>query len=193
MTVEGNTWLFKNKKHGMMSAAASLGMIMLWNVDEGFTQIDKYLYSTDEFVKAGAHSRCRRAERRRRNEVDPALALLSENIDSGNCSIRCASCLGLGIAYAGSAREDVSELLIPVVSHADDNADIQEVAYAGLGLGMVEVGTCDDEAGSVLMQRLMESSETELDSTCSRFLALGLGLLYLGYVLLGFQSAGTNN
>ncbi|KAJ0404772.1 hypothetical protein P43SY_005596 [Pythium insidiosum] len=180
MTVEGNTWLFKNKKHGMMSAAASLGMIMLWNVDEGFTQIDKFLYSTDEFVKAGAILGVGVLSAGVRNEVDPALALLSENIDSGNCSIRCASCLGLGIAYAGSAREDVSELLIPVVSHADDNADIQEVAYAGLGLGMVEVGTCDDEAGSVLMQRLMESSETELDSTCSRFLALGLGLLYLG-------------
>lgn len=180
LTAENSTWLYKNKKHGMMSAAASLGLVMLWNVDEGFTQIDKYLYSDDEYVKAGAILGVGVLSAGVRNEVDPALALLSENIDSGNCSIRCASCLGLGIAYAGSAREDVSELLIPVVSHADDNADIQEVAYAGLALGMVEVGTCDDEAGSVLMQRLMESSDTELDSTCSRFLALGLGLLYLG-------------
>lgn len=181
MTPEGNTWLYKNKKHGMMSAAASLGLIMLWNVEEGITQIDKYLYSGDEFVKAGAILGVGIVSAGIRNECDPALALLSEHIDSGNCSIRCASCLGLGIAYAGSAREDVSELLIPVVSHADENADIQEVSYAALALGMVEVGTCDDEAGSVLMQRFMESSDAELDSSCARFLALGLGLLYLGY------------
>ncbi|GMF59429.1 unnamed protein product [Phytophthora fragariaefolia] len=177
MTPEGNTWLYKNKKHGMMSAAASLGMIMLWNVEEGITQIDKYLYSGDEYVKAGAILGVGVVSAGIRNDCDPALALLSEHIDSGNCSIRCASCLGLGIAYAGSAREDVSELLIPVVSHADENADIQEVSYAALALGMVEVGTCDDEAGSVLMQRLMESSDAELDSSCARFLALGLGLL----------------
>ncbi|KUF87302.1 26S proteasome non-ATPase regulatory subunit 2 B [Phytophthora nicotianae] len=180
MTPEGNTWLYKNKKHGMMSAAASLGMIMLWNVEEGITQIDKYLYSGDEYVKAGAILGVGVVSAGIRNDCDPALALLSEHIDSGNCSIRCASCLGLGIAYAGSAREDVSELLIPVVSHADENADIQEVSYAALALGMVEVGTCDEEAGSVLMQRLMESSDAELDSSCARFLALGLGLLYLG-------------
>ncbi len=43
MTTEGNAWLYKNKDHGMMSAAASLGTILLWNVEEGLTQVQ---YST---------------------------------------------------------------------------------------------------------------------------------------------------
>ncbi|ETV80823.1 hypothetical protein H257_06289 [Aphanomyces astaci] len=180
MTVEGNGWLYKNKEHGMTSAAASLGLLMLWNVEEGITAIDKFLYSGDPHIKAGAILGVGIVSSGIRNECDPALALLSEHVDSGNCSIRCASVLGLGIAYAGSSRDDVSELLIPVVSHADENADIQEVSYAALALGMVEVGTCDEEAGSVLMQRLMESTDAELDSSCARFLCLGLGLLYLG-------------
>jgi len=30
MTEENNKWLYKNKEHGMLSAAASLGMILLW-------------------------------------------------------------------------------------------------------------------------------------------------------------------
>ncbi|CAM9618503.1 unnamed protein product [Phaeothamnion confervicola] len=47
VTPEGNTWLYKNKEQGMMSAAASLGMILLWNVEEGLTQIDKFLYSSE--------------------------------------------------------------------------------------------------------------------------------------------------
>lgn len=46
--------MYKNKEHGMMSAAASLGMLLLWNVDEGLSQIDKYLYSSEDYVKAGA-------------------------------------------------------------------------------------------------------------------------------------------
>ena len=37
----GNKWLYKNKEHGMMSATASLGLILLWDVDGGLTQIDK--------------------------------------------------------------------------------------------------------------------------------------------------------
>jgi len=45
-----NEWLYKNKDHGMLSAAASLGMILLWNVEEGLTQIDKFLYSSEEVL-----------------------------------------------------------------------------------------------------------------------------------------------
>ena len=48
---EKQSWIYKNKEHGMMSATASLGMIMLWDVENGLTQIDKYLYSQDQYVK----------------------------------------------------------------------------------------------------------------------------------------------
>ena len=36
---------------GMMSTAASLGLLLLWDVDGGLTQIDKYLYSNEDFIK----------------------------------------------------------------------------------------------------------------------------------------------
>lgn len=77
LTDDGNKWLYKNKDHGtksklrldlisawqwemteaglwfsgMLSAAASLGMILLWDVDGGLTQIDKYLYSSEDYIK----------------------------------------------------------------------------------------------------------------------------------------------
>jgi 26S proteasome regulatory subunit N1 len=70
----------------------------------------------------------------------------------------------------------VSELTNPVVSHADGNADILEVAYTALALGLVELSTCDEEADSVLMQRRMGSSDTDLDAARSHFLALRLRL-----------------
>jgi len=36
---------------GMMSTTASLGLILLWDVDGGLTQIDKYLYSSEDYIK----------------------------------------------------------------------------------------------------------------------------------------------
>ena len=52
---EGNKWLYKNKEHGMMSATATLGLVLLWDVDSGLTQIDKYLYSSEDYIKVGFH------------------------------------------------------------------------------------------------------------------------------------------
>lgn len=42
----------------MLSAAASLGMILLWDVDGGLTQIDKYLYSSEDYIKVGLGTAC---------------------------------------------------------------------------------------------------------------------------------------
>ena len=51
LTNDGNKWLYKNKGYGMMSATASLGLVLLWDVDGGLTQIDKFLYSTEDYIK----------------------------------------------------------------------------------------------------------------------------------------------
>jgi len=48
---------------GMMSAAASLGLVLLWDIDAGLTHLDKYLYSKEDYIKVNtlyvvyAHSR----------------------------------------------------------------------------------------------------------------------------------------
>merc|ERR1719390_382779 len=47
MTVTDSKWVYKNKEMGMMSTVASLGTLLLWCVDEGLTQIDKYQWSND--------------------------------------------------------------------------------------------------------------------------------------------------
>lgn len=38
----------------MLSAAASVGMLLLWDVENGFSAIDKYSLSTHVWIKAGA-------------------------------------------------------------------------------------------------------------------------------------------
>jgi 26S proteasome regulatory subunit N1 len=36
---------------GMMSAAASLGLSLLWDTDVGLSHVDKYTYSSEEYIK----------------------------------------------------------------------------------------------------------------------------------------------
>ncbi len=39
----------------MLSATATLGLVLLWDVDGGLTQIDKYLYSSEDYIKVKLH------------------------------------------------------------------------------------------------------------------------------------------
>ncbi|KAJ7803957.1 hypothetical protein B0H14DRAFT_3883783 [Mycena olivaceomarginata] len=50
----GSSWVYKNKEYGMMSATASLGLSLLWDADLGLSHVDKYMYSSEEYIKAGA-------------------------------------------------------------------------------------------------------------------------------------------
>ena len=46
-------WVFKVKDDGQTAAAASLGMLLLWDIDEGFAQIDKYLDRSENQIVMG--------------------------------------------------------------------------------------------------------------------------------------------
>ncbi|KAI8925728.1 armadillo-type protein [Entophlyctis helioformis] len=174
---EGN-WIYKNKDHGMLSAAASLGAILLWDVETGLTHIDKYLYSQDDNIKAGALLAIGLVTSGVRNESDPALALLSENVNVASSIVRATSIIGLGIAYAGSSREEVLDLLLPLVS--DTTLTMELSSLAALSLGLVFVGTCHGDITSTILQTMMERDDTQLKDAYARFMGVGLALLFLG-------------
>ncbi|XP_060803455.1 26S proteasome non-ATPase regulatory subunit 2 [Amyelois transitella] len=177
-TEDGNKWMYKNKDHGMLSAAASLGMIHLWDVDGGLTPIDKYLYTADEHIKAGALLALGLVNCGVRNECDPALALLSDYVLHSSTNLRIGSVLGLGIAYAGTHREDVLSHLLPVLS--DTSATPEIYALAAISCGLIAVGSCNGEVTCAIIQRLIDDNKDLHSSTYARFLHLGLGLCFLG-------------
>eukprot|EP00057_Strongylocentrotus_purpuratus_P008602 XP_011663076.1 PREDICTED: 26S proteasome non-ATPase regulatory subunit 2 [Strongylocentrotus purpuratus] len=178
LTDDGNKWIYKNKEHGMMSTTASLGMVLLWDVDGGLTQIDKYLYSSEDYIKSGALLACGIVNSGVRNECDPALALLSDYVLHNNNVMRIGAIFGLGLAYAGSNREDVISLLLPAL--ADTKSNMEVVGITALALGLIAVGTCNGEVTSTILQTLMEKTKLELKDNFARYLALGLALTYLG-------------
>ena len=83
---------------------ASIGLILLWDVDGGLTQIDKYLYSPEDPIRAGALLACGIVNTGVRNDCDPALALLSDYVLTEKPIMRIGAVFGLGLAYAGSNR-----------------------------------------------------------------------------------------
>ncbi|PVD33955.1 hypothetical protein C0Q70_05217 [Pomacea canaliculata] len=175
---DGNKWLYKNKDHGMLSATASLGLILLWDVDGGLIQIDKFLYSSEDYIKAGALLACGIVNTGVRNECDPALALLTDYVTHNSNIMRVGAICGLGLAYAGSNREDVLSLILPVLGDSKSNMEV--LGMAALACGMIAVGSCNGEVTSTILQTMMERSETDLKDTYARYLALGLALTYLG-------------
>ena len=61
----------------------------------------------------------------------------------------------------GSQREELMELLVPVAANTE-GADITEVSLAALSLGMVFVGTCNDEVMiRVIMRKINEGHEVK--------------------------------
>uniref|UniRef100_A0A673KM16 RPN1 N-terminal domain-containing protein n=1 Tax=Sinocyclocheilus rhinocerous TaxID=307959 RepID=A0A673KM16_9TELE len=123
LTEDGNKWLYKNKDHGMLSAAASLGMILLWDVDGGLTQIDKYLYSSEDYIKSGALLACGIVNSGVRNECDPALALLSDYVLHNS-----------NIMRIGAIETTLAALqVVPEPFRSFSNTLVDVCAYAGSG------------------------------------------------------------
>lgn len=133
--------------------AAIVQAISLWDVDGGMPQIDKYTYSEDPNIVAGSCLGFGLCCCCVRSELDPAFALLSEHVHSTSAQVRVAAVMALGLAYAGTAKEDVRELLLPLIS--PEEASVELVAHAALALGIVFAGTKDGAPPSDLYRSLL--------------------------------------
>ena len=62
----------------------------------------------------------------------------------------------------------------------DGRSSVDVIAFAAIALGLVYVGSCNEDVAQNIVLALMERSEAELGDPLARFLPLGLGLLFLG-------------
>ncbi|CAF0759399.1 unnamed protein product, partial [Didymodactylos carnosus] len=172
IVTQDTKWLTKYKEN------ASLGLIVLWDVDGGLSLIDKYLYSVDDNMKAGALLACGIVNCGVQNDCDPALALLGDYVSHKENPFRVGSIVGLGLAYAGTNREDVVSLISNALHEGQPSMEI--IALACLSIGVISVGSCNSEVSTTLLSVLLERSELELKDHFSKFIALAIGLLFLG-------------
>ena len=182
MLVEGDQkpWVWKTKDDGMLSTAASMGMLLQWD-EGGLDQIDKFSYVSEDSIKAGALLATGILNSGVRMEADPALALLGvpENLQHKSTSMRMASIMGLGLSHAGSNKEELLELLLPIVE--DSSLDMQLSAMAAVSLGMIFVGSSNHQVSGAIADTLMDADrQKQMKDKWTRFMALGLALLYFG-------------
>ncbi len=81
------------------------------------------------------------------------------------------------MAYAGTGREDLLDLLLPIV--IDSSYSNECSALAALSLGLIFVGKCNEDVGNGIYQALTEKTEAQLNMSISRYYGVGLGLLFL--------------
>jgi 26S proteasome regulatory subunit N1 len=176
-----SSWVWKTKDEGMMSTVASLGTLMLWDFEGGLARIDKYTFASEDHILAGAMLATGIMNSGVRTDAEPALALLGdeEKLNHKSVDVRVAAIMGLGIAYAGSNKEELLELLVPMVT--DTSLDMQLSAMAALTLGMVFVGSSNSDVSEAIIQTFLDDDrKSQLKDKWTRFMALGLGLLFFG-------------
>jgi 26S proteasome regulatory subunit N1 len=183
MLVEGDKgpWVWKTKDDGMLSTTASMGMLLHRDVEEGLDKIDKFTYAQEDQIKAGALLAIGILNSGVRLDSDPAMALLSDpdNIENKSIQMRVASIMGLGLSYAGSNKEELLDTLLPIVE--DVSLDMQLSAMAAVSLGMIFVGSSNHQVAEAIATTLMdEERQKQLKDKWTRFMALGLALLYFG-------------
>ena len=176
-----SSWVFKTKGAGMLSATASIGLILRWDIDQGLDHLDKYTHADDDNIKAGALLGTGIMNSGVRSEFEPAMALLGteENLGHKNIKMRVASIMGLGLACAGTHKVELLELLLPIVE--DTSLEMQISAMAALSLGLIFVGSSNDRVSEVIITTLLdEERQKQLKDAWTRFMSLGLALLYFG-------------
>ncbi|RKF55201.1 26S proteasome regulatory subunit rpn-1 [Golovinomyces cichoracearum] len=176
-----SSWVWKTKEEGMMSTMASMGMLFLWDVEGGLDKIDKYTYAPEEQIVAGCQLAIGIINSGVRIDSDPALALLGdeEKLNHQSPLVRMTSIMGLGLAYAGSNKDVLLDLLLPIV--VDTSLDMQISAMAALSLGIIFVGSSNSDVSEAIVQTFLDDErEYQLKDKWTRFMALGLGLLFFG-------------
>jgi len=179
------SWLFKNRDHGRISAAASAGLICLWDPHTGANEVDKYSYIKNDFVKAGVMLGVGIVNSNVRTPFDIAFSFISDSLgDDSSSLVKQCSALALGLSYAGSAHSEGAQSSRELLTNVyDSSLGMEELAHISLALGLIHVGTCDPDLTELFLTTLIEKGTAEdagLKSTYARFLCLGLGLLYLG-------------
>jgi len=175
------SWVWKTKDEGMMSSVASMGTLLMWDIENGLDRIDRYTYADEELIQAGACLAIGIMNSGVRLDSDPALALLgdSDKLNHKNPLVRVASIMGLGLSYSGSDNPNLPDLLLPIIT--DTTQDMQISAMAALSCGLAFVGSAHPDVSEAIVTTLLDDERRDqLTDKWTRFLALGLGLLYFG-------------
>ena len=181
---EKHEWLHKNKDEGMTSLIAGLGLVYLWDHLEGPGKLYEYAGNNEKdllkrngrniglgICSAGIH-----------DDNDTAVAVLLEELEDRNMSVKVSALIGLGISAAGSQNEDLLQPLLEVLQ--DFQYGFELSAYVSLTLGLIYLGSAKEEVFSELFGILLSRNDGGkvkiFDTPFFVLYAIGMGLICLG-------------
>lgn len=175
-----SSYIHKARANGITGATAAIGLISMWDVEEGLSLIDKFQYSSESYTKAGAYLAFGINSANVSHECDPILTLVPDGLNSDKVGERLAAIFALGYAYAGTAKEEVSCLLVPIVLDLETVGGLEVSSAAALALGLVFVGTAEESVAEGIAQTMIERAELQagIDTTHAFNLGLGFALLF---------------
>lgn len=176
---EGSQFIHKARGYGITAATAAIGLISLWDLVHCLEKIDKFQYSAEPLTRGGALLAIGINTTGVANECDPLLALVPEALQAPTIAERITAYTTLGYAYVGTARQEVAELLVPVLLDAEALGGLEASSQAALALGLVFVGTGNEDVSEALIQMLLERGQSA-DSIHVYNVAIALALLFLG-------------
>ena len=124
-------------------------MLLLWDIDEGFGTIAKYMDSTNEIIRAGGYIALGVVNSGIKNEQDPVFALLNDKLNVDSEYEKIGALMGLSYTYAGSAREDIFEEIGPMILDGENSIELSSVA--ALVTGLIFIGTCNGDAAETIV------------------------------------------
>jgi 26S proteasome regulatory subunit N1 len=175
---KGTDWVYGQKEDKAISAVASVGLVYLWNHEEGLNMIDKFFVSEAPYIKPGACLGIGLMFTGVRSEFDPAFSMLEDNVRAKDKNVRLTSVLGLAMAYAGTRDARIHECLTPIVADASEDVELQ--SFAALALGIVFAASCHEDIAETVTTCIMEKTPEQLNHASIRYMILGLSLLFLG-------------
>lgn len=176
---DGQAKICEVKDNRMITSAALLGLVHLWDHEQGLAAVDRYTYSPDDAIKAGSLLATGILMSGVKSVFDPAIGLLEPHVREGSRDVRICAILGLGHAYVGTQNEQIKEMLAPIP--ADSESPVELRCMAALSLGYVFCGSADSDIASNLSIALLELDPVALCEPCVRWMVLALGLLFLGH------------
>jgi len=153
-------------------------MIHMWDFDSGSQELDKYMSKDNEHQKAGGILGMGVLMSGLRSEFDPVWSTVQEHINDSRPLVKNCAALSLAIAYAGSSREDIISHLKTVIE--DPSQSIEVLGHFALALGLLSVGSADPELAFPFLSLYERDLEQLRGSSFTRFVAIGLGLIFLG-------------
>ena len=184
LSKKDSDWIYKNKEQGIQCLLGGIGLVNIWDYLEGPNKVYELASKkeTDIYKRTGRNIGLGICLCGIKDENEVAIAVLLDELSDKNLDVKISAVFGLGLAAAGSQNKNLHEILNGVLE--DFSYGFEMSAFVSLALGLIFIGSSDEDVFTDLFTILMSRNEGGkakiFESPFFVIYILGMGLLCLG-------------